>query len=74
MRLTATGITELAAELSRDIERRVQVIGELAPGSTGRRRRAVPACRMRLIALELAKDLGDAEAEDRTEVNVISRC
>ena len=73
MRLTATGITELAAELSRDIERRVQVIGELARDPQGAGAGG-PSMQDAIDRLELAKDLGDAEAEDRTEVNVISRC
>ena len=70
MRLTATGITEMAAELSRDVERRVQVIGELARDPQGAGAGG-PSMQDAIERRERAQELGHREAEDEAELNLV---
>ena len=70
MRLTATGVTELAAELSRDVERRVQVIGELARDPQGAGAGG-PSMQDAIEGLERASDQRDREAEDEATIDLI---
>ncbi len=70
MRLTATGITKLAAYLHRLTDTRVQVIGELARDPKGAGAGG-PSMQDALDRLERAKELGDREAEDEAELNLV---
>ena len=70
MRLTATGITEMAVELSRDVERRVQVIGELARDPQGAGAGG-PSMQDAIERRERAQELGDRKAEDEAELNLV---